>query len=107
MRLRRLQPWCRRSIMVRLEAIEYGVCGLAAEAVVTYDMLVGVDEAFGSRKRKKVRGSEDSSRPPWPRRCAAPRFYKSREGDAREHYSTTAQARRWRSTWPALTNCCR
>ena len=64
--LRRLQPWQAIDRQLRLEAqIEYGVCGLAAGAVVTYDMLVGVDEgACGRQAQKKVRGNEGQPRPP-------------------------------------------
>ena len=53
-------------------------CGLAAEAVVTYDMLVGVDEALVGGKRKKVRAAEETAAPAVAETLRSARYYKSR-----------------------------
>lgn len=58
----RLQPWSALDRQLRLEAqIEFGGCGLPAEAIVTYDMLAGVDEAIIDGKRVKRRGTEQTA----------------------------------------------
>lgn len=60
--LARLQPWTALDRQLRLEAqIEYGGHGGAAEALITYDMLVGVDEAIVGGRRVKRRGSEETA----------------------------------------------
>lgn len=62
--LSRLQPWTALDRQLRLEAqIEYGSCGLPAEAIVTYDMLAGVDEAIVDGRRVKRRGTEATAAP--------------------------------------------
>lgn len=58
----RLQPWTALDRQLRLEAqIEYGGHGGHAEAIVTYDMLDGVDEAITEQGRVKRRGDDESA----------------------------------------------
>mgnify|MGYP006914140212 FL=1 len=74
--LARLQPWQALDRQLRLEAqIEYGGHGGPAEAIVTYDMLVGVDEALVDGKRKKVRGTEESAAPAVAETLRSARYY--------------------------------
>ena len=56
---RRLQPWAALDRQLRLEAqIELSGGPEHAEAIVTYDMLDGVDEALHDGQRVKRRGDE-------------------------------------------------
>lgn len=90
--LRRLQPWQALDRQLRLEAqIEYGPCGRPAEAIVTYDMLVGVDEALIGGKRKKTRGNEQTAAPAVAETLRSARYYKSRESDVRGAIAYAAQ----------------
>ena len=90
--LDRLQPWQALDRQLRLEAqIEYGPCGLPAEAIVTYDMLVGVDEAIVNGKRVKTRGDEQSAAPAVFETVRSARYYKSRESDIRGAIAYAAQ----------------
>lgn len=58
----RLQPWSALDRQLRLEAqIELTGHGGRAEAIVTYDMLDGVDEALTDEGRVKRRGTEDTA----------------------------------------------
>lgn len=58
----RLQPWSALDRQLRLEAqIEYTGHNGHAEAVVTYDMLDGVDEALTDEGRVKRRGTDDTA----------------------------------------------
>lgn len=60
--LARLQPWSALDRQLRLEAqIEYGGHGGHAEAIVTYDMLDGVDEALTEDGRVKRRGTDETA----------------------------------------------
>jgi hypothetical protein len=60
----RLEPWTALDRQLRLEAqIEYGGHDGHAEAIVTYDMLDGVDEALTEQGRVKRRGDDDSASP--------------------------------------------
>lgn len=90
--LARLQPWQALERQLRLEAqIEYGPCGAAAEAIVTYDMLVGVDEAIIDGKRKKTRGTEDSAQQAVYETLRSARYYKSQEHRVRGAIAYAAQ----------------
>lgn len=76
----RLQPWQALDRQLRLESrIDLGGCGRRAEAVVTYDMLDGVDEALTDVGRVKRRGTEESASPAVLETLRAARYYKSRE----------------------------
>lgn len=90
--LQRLQPWKAIERQLRLEAqIEHGPCGIPAEAIVTYDMLVGVDEAIVNGKRVKTRGDEQSAAPAVFETLRSARYYKSREQDIRGAIAYAAQ----------------
>lgn len=76
----RLQPWSALDRQLRLEAqIEYGTCGLPAEAIVTYDMLAGVDEALIDGKRVKQRGTEETAIRAVEETLRSARYYKTQE----------------------------
>jgi hypothetical protein len=80
----RLQPWQALDRQLRLEAqIELTGCGVPAEAIVTYDMLDGVDEALTDAGRVKRRGTEATASPAVLETIRAARYYKSREGRVR------------------------
>ncbi len=90
--LARLQPWQALGRQLRLEAqIEYGPCGVFAEAIVTYDMLVGVDEAIVNGKRKKTRGTEQSAVPAVEETIRSARYYKQEEARIRGAIAYAAQ----------------
>lgn len=59
----RLQPWSALDRQLRLESQIEWAGGGWAEAVVTYDMLDGVDEAMTEEGRVKRRGTEESASP--------------------------------------------
>lgn len=82
--LARLQPWQALDRQLRLEAqIEYGPCGVPAEAIVTYDMLDGVDEAMGAGGRVKRRGDDATASQAVYETIRAARHYKTQEGRVR------------------------
>lgn len=58
----RLTPAKALERQLRLEAqIEYGTCNMPAEAIITYDMLDGVDEALDNDGRVKERGTDETA----------------------------------------------
>ena len=57
----RLQPWTALDRQLRLESQIEWAGGGWAEAIVTYDMLDGVDEAMTDEGRVKRRGTEESA----------------------------------------------
>jgi hypothetical protein len=72
----RLQPWSALDRQLRLEAqIELTGCGAPAEALITYDMLDGVDEALTEEGRIKRRGTEESASPAVVETIRAARYY--------------------------------
>jgi len=88
----RLQPWQALDRQLRLEAqIEYGDCGAPAEAIVTYDMLVGVDEALIDGRRVKTRGTEETAAPAVFETLRSARHYKSQEDRIRGAIAYAAQ----------------
>ena len=88
----RLQPWQALDRQLRLEAqIEYGPCGAPAEAIVTYDMLLGVDEALIDGRRKKVRGDEASAAPAVAETIRSARYYHSQAHRVRGAIAYAAQ----------------
>lgn len=100
--LARLQPWQALRRQLQLEAqIEYGTCGMPAEAIVTYDMLVGVDEAIVDGRRKKTRGDEVSAAPAVFETLRSARYYKSQEHEIRGAIAYAAQG----ATVPQYLDC--
>lgn len=88
----RLQPWQALDRQLQLEAqIEYGPCGLPAEAIMTYDMLVGVDEAIIDGKRKKVRGTEESAQQAVYETLRSARYYQTQAHRIRGAIAYAAQ----------------
>lgn len=88
----RLQPWQALDRQLRMEAqIEYSRHGGAAEAVVTYDMLVGVDEALEDGRRVKRRGTEVTAAHAVDETIRAAHYYKTQEGRIRGAVAYAAQ----------------
>lgn len=72
----RLEPWQALDRQLRLESqIEYGPCGVPAEALVTYDMLDGVDEAMDGDDRIKRRGTDATASRAVTETIRAARYY--------------------------------
>lgn len=76
----RLQPWSALDRQLRLEA-QLELTGHAghAEALITYDMLDGVDEAMTDAGRVKRRGTEESASPAVLETLRSARYYKTQE----------------------------
>lgn len=90
--LARLQPWQALERQLRLEAqVEYGPCGLPAEAVVTYDMLAGVDEAIVDGERVKRRGTEESAAEAVEETLRSARYYHAERARVRGAIAYAAQ----------------
>jgi len=90
--LLRLQPWTALERQLRLEAqIEYSGGPSHAEAIVTYDCLVGVDEAIVNGKRVKVRGDETSAAPAVAETLRSAREYHRLRGSVRGAIAYAAQ----------------
>lgn len=90
--LDRLQPWQALDRQLRLEAqIEYGECGIPAEAIITYDMLVGVDEAIVEGKRKKTRGTEATAMMAVEETLRSARYYANQTARIRGAIAYAAQ----------------
>lgn len=80
----RLQPWTALDRQLRLEAqIELTGHGGHAEAVVTYDMLDGVDEAMTEAGRVKRRGDDDSASVAVRETLRSARYYATQAGRVR------------------------
>lgn len=78
--LQRLQPWSAMRRQLQLEhQIEYGTCGLPAEAIVTYDMLDGVDEALEGDDRVKRRGTDETASEAVYETLRSARYYKTKQ----------------------------
>jgi len=72
----RLEPWYALERQLRMEAqIEFAGHTGRAEALVTYDMIDGVDEALTEHGRVKQRGTECSARPAVAETLRAARYY--------------------------------
>jgi hypothetical protein len=90
--LARLQPWQALDRQLRLETqIEYSGHDGRAEAIVTYDMLTGVDEAIVDGKRKKARGSESSAQRAVAETIRSARYYHSQRERVRGGIAYAAQ----------------
>ncbi len=90
--LQRLQPWQALARQLRLEAqIEFDGHAGYAEALVTYDMLVGVDEAIIDGKRVKRRGSEETARPAVDETLRSAHYYHSQRDRIRGAIAYVAQ----------------
>lgn len=88
----RLQPWSALDRQLRLEAqIEYTGHGGHAEAIVTYDMLCGVDEALVDGKRVKRRGTEETARPAIAETLRAAHYYATQRHRIRGAVAFAAQ----------------
>lgn len=76
----RLQPWAALDRQLRLEAqIELSGGPEHAEAIVTYDMIDGVDEALQDGQRVKRRGDEQTATLAVRETIRSARYYKSQE----------------------------
>lgn len=71
----RLQPWTALDRQLRLESQIEWYGGGWAEAIVTYDMLDGVDEALTDGGRVKRRGTEESASPAVLETIRSARYY--------------------------------
>lgn len=77
---KRLQPWSALDRQLRLEAkVEYGSCGLPAEAIITYDMLDGIDEAMSGGARVKERGTDATASRAVRETIRSARHYKTQD----------------------------
>lgn len=80
----RLQPWRALDRQLRLETqIEFGGGPAHAEALITYDMLDGVDEALTDAGRIKRRGTDDTASQAVYETIRSARYYKTQEGRVR------------------------
>lgn len=74
----RLEPWAALERQLRFEAqVEYGGHGGPAEALVTYDMLDGVDEALTPEGRVKRRGDDATASRAVLETLRSARYYQS------------------------------
>lgn len=88
----RLQPWQALDRQLTLESqIEYGTHGGAAEALVTYDCLIGVDEALIDGKRVKRRGNETTAQPAVEETLRSAAYYASQRDRVRGVIAYAAQ----------------
>lgn len=92
--LSRVRPWTALDRQLRLEQqIAWGMCDpdWFFEAVLTYDMLVGVDEAIVEGKRVKRRGDETSAALAVQETIRSARYYHSQRERVRGAIAHAAQ----------------